>query len=438
MRVIVIFQLTFLFFHSALSAQEKNKLSLTDAISIALEENFQIRLADNQREIASNNNTLGNAGFLPTLDVTGTANITVENTTNTPFNGEEETIDGARTEFYNARANLSWTLFDGTRMFVTKDRLEQVEILNDIRLKNQIEITLAQVMITYEQAVLENERLKLFESSLEFSEERLRIIQQKYEAGKASKLEFLQAKVDFNSDRSSLVTQQEIFQNRQLNLLELLASEDYPNYELDSLSSLDTTLIYEELLNQLEVSNLSLEEQRFQQSVAELESKERLAERWPIIDFNLGYDYTQLEAQVGFFSTRQSSGLNYGLSARANIFNGFNQQREIQNARLFEETSKLNYEATRNQLTTRLRAAYITYSNNLNLLNLETENLEVARENSQIALDRFRIGVTDALEIREAQLNLVNSEIRFLEAHIVAKVAEIELKRLSGSLLKSS
>ena len=170
--------------------------------------------------------------------------------------------------------------------------------------------------------------------------------------------------------------------------------------------------------------------------VALLSRVELERQQWPSLDFNLGYSYSNLNAEAGFLQSNQSNGVNYGLTARMTLFDGLNQRRSIQNARIQAESSQLAYEQAKSQLITAVRSAFLTYQNSIELAELERQNLEVAKENEQIALERYRIGKSNPLELREAQNNLLNAEVRYLESRNTAKIAEIELRRLSGLLLQ--
>jgi outer membrane protein TolC len=237
-----------------------------------------------------------------------------------------------------------------------------------------------------------------------------------------------------NSDRSSFISQQELVTDRKLALIRVMGMSDTEDFVVDNTFRLDSALILEELLQQAEASNPLLRSQLVNEEILKLQSEELSRSRAPQIDLNLSYDYSNLESEAGFLFRNQTTGFNYGLTARVNIFDGFNRQRELQNARVQIENGQVLYEEARTNVLTNLKSVFNTYSNNLRLSRIEAQNQEVAQENSRIALERFRLGVSDALELREAQTNAVNAEIRYLQARYATKQAEIELKRLTGSI----
>tara|TARA_Y100001972_G_C7657849_1_gene331424 strand:- start:760 stop:2073 length:1314 start_codon:yes stop_codon:yes gene_type:complete len=425
------------FLSTSLLAQETDSLwTVEEVVGLALEQNYDIRLERNNLSIAENNNTLGNAGFLPTVELNGVAGKTVQDTELLFANGDGQSRTGAVTTSYNASAGLTWTLFDGLKMFATKDRLEEIQRSNQFAFKSQLQTTISDVMKAYYNTALEQERLALLESTLRLSEERVKISQDKYELGKASKLEYLQAKVDYNTDQSAYVKQKEIISVRKFQLIEFLALQDQDmNFKLDYQYELEEPPSEEIVIDAALHNNPDLNYLNSNREVALLSKVELERQQWPSLDFNLGYSYSNLNAEAGFLQSNQSNGINYGLTATMTLFDGLNQKRSIQNARIQAESSQLSYEQARSQLVTAVRSAYLTYKNSVELAELEYLNLEVAQENEEIAFERYRIGKSNPLELREAQNNRLNAEVRYLEARNTAKIAEIELQRLSGLLL---
>lgn len=412
-------------------------LTETEAVSIALENSFDIKLEKYNMEIAKNNNTLGNAGFLPTVEANASTNKTIQDTELEFASGDGQSRDGAESTSTNAGVSLNWTIFDGLRMFATKERLEQIEQSNSYILKARIQNTISDVLKAFYNAGLEQERLRLLRSNLELSAERVQISKDKYEIGKASKLEYLQAQVDYNTDQSSYVKQQEVIAVRLYELQRVLGLiEASDSITLDFSYDLDLVMSREQAEDLALTQNPDLQTMQLSREVSIMATKELERARLPSLDFNLGYNYAKSEAEAGFVLQNQSNGLNYGLSANITLFDGMNQSRQIQNARLQAEYAQTSFERSKTILMTSIRSAFLTYQNAVQLAALETENLAVAEENVSIALERYRIGKSNPLEIREAQNNAVNAQIRHLEALNTAKIAEIELLRLTGEIVK--
>lgn len=405
------------------------------AVSIALEKNFDLILESYQVVLAENDNTMGNAGMLPTIDLSGEARQSIQNTEQQFFSGDTQSRTAAKTTNYNAGVNMAWTLFDGLKMFATKERLEEIQKTNEYAFRAQVQNVLSDVMKAFYNTALEQERLALLQSTLALSEERVGISKEKYEVGKASKLEYLQAQVDYNTDQSALVRQQEVIARSKLALLQLLGLDTSDSLSLQYNYELNGLLALPELEETALQQNPDLQYLQSQREVAMLTTRERERELYPSLDFNLGYNYSNLKAEAGFLQSNRTNGVNYGLSATMTLFDGLNQQRAIQNSRIQSEYAMTAFEQAKMQLLTAIRSGFLTLKNSLTLVALEEQNLEVAKENVEIALERYRIGKSNPLEIREAQNNAVNAQIRHLEALNSAKIAEIELKRLSGQII---
>ncbi len=418
------------------NSNAQDTLELVNAIQIGLENNFDIKISEGQKQIASNNNTIGNAGFLPTLDVTAAQRYTVENTSQIFLDGREQNRDGAKSNNLSAGAAINWTLFDGTTMFYTKDRLVELEKQGIAITESVIQNIVAQIAKEFYTVALEQIRLGLLAENIGLSEDRMEIAQNKYEFGKASKMEYLQAQVDLNRDKSNHMIQQERLAASKTALNELLGRDVTLDFYVVFDPDLNTSLNYSELTLHLEDKNPNLLAARYEMNASRLVQKELFGDRIPDIGVNLGYNYAKSEAQAGFLLSRQSSGITYGVSAIWNVFDGFNLNRRIQNAKITAENTELNYDAIKLSLEREMYSTYISYQNNIQLRNMEEANREVARENNEIAIERYQVGNSSPLELREAQINLLEANLRFLDAAYAIKTGEIDLLLLAGLLME--
>ncbi|SMG50820.1 Outer membrane protein TolC [Marivirga sericea] len=411
------------------------KISLNEAIAVGMEKNFSIRTAKNIEKEAVTNSNYAFAGFLPIIDITGARNFDVENVEQQFRSGDVNALDGARSNNFNIRGDLTWTLFDGTKMFLDYKSL-QVE-RNQSRFETQavVENTLGSIIQSYFALVFEQYQYSVLESAVELSEKRLEIAKANYEVGKFSKTELLSAKVDLNTDKSNLLNQDEVMQQARVSL-NLLLGED-PNQEFMASDSIqiDETLQLNKLIEDLSVRNKQLLGLMQQENILQLQNKSVMTELLPQLDFNLGYGYTNFESQAGFLLQNQSVGLSYGLSLSWRIFDRLDRSRRNQTTQIAVENNTIAMAELENQLTGDLSSAYVRYRNKLDLIKLEKVNLEVAKENADIAIERYRVGRSNAIELREFQLNAIEAESRLLNAIFLAKQAEVNLLAISGNLL---
>lgn len=422
-----------LFFVLAVPVSAQTQLSLDEAISTGLENNYGIKIFENNLSVAENNMTRGNAGFLPAINLSGSRSESVEDS-EFSAGGQSQTTNGARSTTTSASVNINWTLFDGFGMFRTYDLLGVIEEISDAELRLEIENLVRQITLSYYNIVRIEDQLRVLENTVDVSLERIQIEETKLDLGSGSEVELLQARSDLNADRSALLREGIILNEAQIALNQLLARSPETEFEVaESIPirrGLDETYLYEQTI----AENTELDLARMEQNAANIQVAQIRAERYPEIVLNSGYSYNRNEAGGGFFQFNETTGFSVGLTARVNLFNGFNMNRRIENARINQKNTELQLQESQLLIRSRFRTLFRTYQNNLELVDLEQDNLSNARETLDIALERFRLGTISSLELREAQRSFLESENRLINAQFEAKLAETELLRLSGEL----
>ncbi len=431
----IIFICAFLFVNNTASAQ--NELTLKEAISIGLENNYSIRIAKNTEEIAKLNATPGAAGFLPIVGVNASRSFSIEDVEQQFRNDPEPgRIDNAKTNNLSINPSLQWTIFDGLGMFVALERLRELEAEGLENTKIAVENTMASIFNSFYLIALEEARLEVLETTMDISKERLTISKDKYELGKASKLEYLAAQVDYNTDSTALINQEVIIFTSKANLNELMGRDASIDFSVAFEIEVSEDLVLDELVNTLNVKNPQLLAAQRRKNVSYLQIREIQAERMPTLTLNGGYNYSVRNSDAGFLISNKGSGFTYGASAFLNVFNGNSVNRRAQIAKVQSLNAELEVDQLQLQLESDIKRAYTTHQKNIILMNLENANQEIAKENAEIALERYRLGVSNALELREAQVNAVDAETRALVAAFNAKSSEIELLRLSGEIIQ--
>ena len=428
------YQLLVLVLLSATSLQAQQTLSIEEALKTALENNYEIKIASNDLKASQTNNTIGNAGMLPTLTATVTDNNNVQNLSQIRLDGTENSLDNAKSNSLNYGVGLGWTIFDGMSMFAKKEQLEELQKLGESQLKLSILTKIADVYATYYDLVQQQQQLSALDSTLVISNQRLDLAQNRFSIGKASKLEVLNAQVDLNTDKVTLLKQKELFTNTKILLNQILARDTKIDFKVTDVFKVDTELELAELNNLAQKQNPQLEAQIINKRVAELQLKQVKSTRYPTIRVNTGYNFTETESSLGFTTQSSAKGFNYGFSASLNLFDGFAQHRNEKIAHLAIDNAKLQIEQQNLNIQTQLATAFQTYLTNLELIELEKTNQAIAKQNLAITLDKFHIGTITTLEFRTAQLNFVNATVRYSDAQFQAKLSEIALKELAGKL----
>ncbi len=438
---------------SAGKAQET--LTLQQAIEIALQNNYAIKIVRNQQRIAENEYTLGNAGFLPVINGTLQTNNNynarfrqqrqIIQSVVDPVTGDTTTRETTQVNEFNGRTNIglnagvtmNWTIFGGASMFTTYKRLEELRQLGRENTEVTIENTVAAVTNAYFNIIQQEQRRVVLEDALKISQERLRLAKNRYEVGSGSRQEFLSAQVDYNTDQSALIVQDQLVANAKITLNQLLTRAPEANLTATDSMLINASLNLADLRSVVERQNPNLLVAQRSKNVAYLESRLIQAQRYPQLNIFTGLTRNYQNSRAFIVPNLTNSlVLNYGATLSIPIFNGFNLGRQVQNARITQQNAEFQYEDIKNQVLSDLQTAYVSYANSLKLIELERQNVEVAQQNVTIALERYKTGVTTSLEVRDVQRNAVAAGSRLIDAIYNAKLAETELLRLSSQIVQ--
>lgn len=415
------------------AAQAQETLTIEDAISIGLENNYGIQISRNIMEQAENNRSPGNAGFLPTIDLTSSHTERVEDS-EFEAGGESRSTSGARSSATNAAVNLNWTIFDGFTMFATYDKLGMLRDVSNRELRLDMELLIANISLAYYNVIRISEQMKVLENNIAVSEERIEIEETKVDLGSGSEYDLLQARTDLNADRAALLREKNQLDEAKINLNNLLSRAPGTTFEVTSEIDFRKDLAHDELYQKLLTENTELSIARMQKDIAGLEIREIRGERFPEISLTSGYSFSRSQNDGGFMRFNETTGLSFGITARINIFDGFNMNRRVQNAQINQKNADISFEQHKLQLESDFEAVYRGYLNSIEMVDLEESNFRNAEQTLEIALERFRLGSISSLEFREAQRTFLQAENRLINAKFEAKVAETELLQLSGDL----
>jgi outer membrane protein len=431
-KIVAVFVLSLVF----IGAKAQQILTLNEALKLALANNYSIQLAKNEAEIAQNSNYAGAAGMLPTVAATASQDNVVNNTQQKFLNGTENNKDGAKSNQLSAGVELGWTIFDGLKMFATKNKLNQLQAIGELRMRGQIEQNFSRIIRAYFDIVQNKKQLNALQQSVNISTDRLKLANDKLAVGKVSKTEVLKAQVDLNTDKSALMKQQNLVQNAKANLNQLLARDLTTDYEVDDKIEINKDLKLADLQSKAQNQNTNLMITKKNYQVSAFSINEIRAERMPTVQLRTGYNYNRQTSEAGFLQSSQNIGYHYGAALSLNVFNGFSVDKRLLNARLSLKSTDFVLKDSLTKLDLAIQQNYNSYAMALQLLQFETENVTVAQSNFDLANEQYKVGVITALELRDAQQNLVLSQTRLSAAQYDAKVAETELLRLTAEILK--
>ncbi|MDF0717118.1 TolC family protein [Muricauda sp. 334s03] len=417
---------------AACNAQEV--LTVEEAVKIALENNYQIKTAKNELRMDEMGVSPGQAGMLPQVTASVLDNNSIQNLSQTRVDGSEVERDNAKNSSLNYGVALEWTIFDGLRMFADHEQLKETQKLGEAELRQTVLGKVGEVMTTYYDLVQQQQQLSALDSTLLISEQRVELAQNRFTIGKASKLEVLNAQVDLNTDKTEMQRQQELHKNTKILLNEQLARDLKIDFKVIPEIFVDQNLSLEKLENQVVEENPELQAEKINKRISELELKQIKASRYPSVYVTTGYNVGRSTSELGFSTRSQSNGFNYGFGASLNLFDGFNQNRNEKIGKIALENATLAIAEQEQTLTSLVNTTYQTYLTNISLMELEEKNELIAKENLDITVEKYRIGIIPTIEFRTAQLNYINARVRNSNAKYQAKVSEIVLKQLAGSL----
>ncbi|MAO15276.1 TolC family protein [Muricauda ruestringensis] len=419
---------------TTLASNAQEVLTVEEAVKIALENNYQIKTAKNNLRMDETAVSPGQAGMLPQVTASIVDNNSVQNLSQTRVDGTEVERDNAKNSNLSYGVALEWTIFDGLRMFANYEQLKETEKLGEAELKQAILGKVGDVMTTYYDLVQQQQQLSALDSTLLISEQRVELAQNRFTIGKASKLEVLNAQVDLNTDKTQMQRQQELHKNTKILLNEQLARDLKIDFKVIPEIFVDQQLNLEELENQVVEENPQLQAEKISKRISELQLKQIKASRYPSVYVTTGYNIGNSTSELGFSTRSQSNGFNYGFGASLNLFDGFNQNRNEKIGKIALENAEIAIAEQEQSLTSMVNSTYQTYLTNISLMELEEKNESIAKENLDITVEKYRIGIIPTIEFRTAQLNYINARVRNSNAKYQAKVSEIILKQLAGNL----
>ncbi len=438
MKLFIAFIGSFLLCTNAARSQEI--LTVEQAVAAALQNNYDIRLIRNDSVLAALNNSYAYAAFLPRVNAQAGLVYNNNNIKQKLADGSERNRKGVRSHNLQSSINLNWTIFDGFKMFATRDKLQEILSLGEIAVRNQVVTTVSDVIKTYFNIVRQKQQLKAIEEQMQLNETLVEQAEKRLIVGLGAKPALLQAKVDLNAQRAARLTQQTVIEQLKDQLNQLMVMAQETRYEVADSIPFDNSLVVADIMAQAELGSPEILLAKQNIKIAQLTLKEAKADRWPTVSFNSAYNFNRTinNEVVNNFSTllNRNAGFNYGVSATIPLFNGFNVRRQIKVAQLDVDYQTTLYNYQRWRTNTAISVAYKDYELQKKTLALEEENILLAKENVFIASERLRLGITTWVELRQAQQSLEESYNRLIAARYNTKVAETELLRLKGDLVR--
>lgn len=426
----------FILFVLANGIKSQELLTIDNAIKLGLEKNYAVLIVKNEQEISKAQNNFGAAGMSPTVNLNGslgTSNLNSHQEFNT---GLVQDRPGAISNNLAASLNASWVIFDGLRMFAVKKRLELNEGLSAIELKQQMENTVYEIIAAYYNISRIEGLIKAAKQNLSIYEERKKIASLKLQVGSDSKVDFLLSQTDENRAKSTIIDLEVQLLTAKVKLNNLLSRPVDVDFKTSDSIVVNYNPALEDLKKSALASNASLliskqNEMIFSQSV-----KEARSANLPFVSLNGAYQFSRNTSQAGIVFLNRQNGLVGGVTVSWLIFNGNRNNRLVKERSLQYLNQRYLTEQSQLKVDGDVFVNYRTFLMTRQIVDLETQNMSDSKTLQEISLERYKIGKSNLLETIETQKNLEDAQTRYFNALYTIKVAEAELLRTNGTLVK--
>tara|TARA_B100000780_G_scaffold54071_1_gene33770 strand:- start:155 stop:1429 length:1275 start_codon:yes stop_codon:yes gene_type:complete len=411
-------------------------VSVSEAIELALENNYGIKIISNNKEIAKNNASILNSGYLPTVSSSSGATFNRDNLEAEFANGESTALNGAKSSRYNASINLNYTLFDGLGRYYDYKRLKETYKLSELQARETIENTIAQLYVVYYNVAQVTENVTVLEKTLTISKDRITRASYQFEYGQGTMLNVLNAQVDINNDSINLINAKQQLVNTKRDLNVVLGNVISSEFRVDTTIDFKLNIDQNDLANKVKSNNVNLLQLDKNIIINTFIVKANKSGYLPSLGLTGSYGWNKGNNNAAsFVAVSTNTGLSGGLSLSWNLFDGGATATRVTNAKIELENRSLEKESMVIDIERNFNNAWDDYQNKLTIFQVQENNIITSTNNFNRTQEKYKLGQANSIEFRQAQLNLINSELNRNQAKYAAKIAELTVLQLSGELL---
>lgn len=426
--------------------QGQEKLTKEEALEIALEQNFGIKVSRNVTEIIKNNSGVLNSGYLPTVSILGGSNYT-ESDAEIAFPGQVDEdgtpipnriFEDQESQRFNAGVNLNYTLFDGLGRKFTYKRLKEQYALSELQLRETIEFTILQLYEVYFNIAQLTESKSIFQENLSISKERQKRAEIAFIHGQGNKLAVLNAQVDVTNDSINLIQIKQQLDNSKRDLNLLLNQPISQNFEVDLNVDFVPYIQIESYLENASENNVELLKQKSNTQINSYDIKISQSGYLPTVGLvgSYGWNLNKSPASPFFPGTNNTSySVGVGASLSWNLFDGGRTLTRVKNAKLTFENQDLLEQESKLSFNRDITNGIQNFKNTKEIFKIQKKQVETATYNFNRSQAQYKLGSITAIEFRQAQINLTNAQNQRTIAKYQAKLAELQLIQITGQLL---
>lgn len=430
-------KIVFVFMSFCMTSITAQKLvSVSEAIELALENNYGIKIISNNKEIAKNNASILNSGYLPTVSSSSGATFNRDNLEAEFANGESTALNGAKSSRYNASINLNYTLFDGLGRYYDYKRLKETYKLSELQARETIENTIAQLYVVYYNVAQVTENVAVLKKTLTISKDRITRADYQFEYGQGTMLNVLNAQVDINNDSINLINAKQLLVNTKRDLNVVLGNVISSEFSVDTTVDFKLNIEQNDLANKMKSNNVNLLQLDKNIMINTFIVKANKSGYLPSLGLTGSYGWNKGNNNAAsFVAVSTNTGLSGGLSLSWNLFDGGATATRVTNAKIELENRSLEKESMVIDIERNFKNAWDDYQNKLTIFQVQENNIITSTNNFNRTQEKYKLGQATSIEFRQAQLNLINSELNRNQAKYAAKIAELTVLQLSGELL---
>jgi len=430
-------KIVFVFMSFCMTSITAQKLvSVSEAIELALENNYGIKIISNNKEIAKNNASILNSGYLPTVSSSSGATFNRDNLEAEFANGESTALNGAKSSRYNASINLNYTLFDGLGRYYDYKRLKETYKLSELQARETIENTIAQLYVVYYNVAQVTENVAVLKKTLTISKDRITRANYQFEYGQGTMLNVLNAQVDINNDSINLINAKQLLVNTKRDLNVVLGNVISSEFSVDTTVDFKLNIDQNDLANKMKSNNVNLLQLDKNIMINTFIVKANKSGYLPSLGLTGSYGWNKGNNNAAsFVAVSTNTGLSGGLSLSWNLFDGGATATRVTNAKIELENRSLEKESMVIDIERNFKNAWDDYQNKLTIFQVQENNIITSTNNFNRTQEKYKLGQATSIEFRQAQLNLINSELNRNQAKYAAKIAELTVLQLSGELL---
>ncbi len=417
-----------------LSAQQTPRLTLKEAIQLAIQNNFSVTIAKNDAEAAALNNNWANAGALPQISITATKGLASNNIQQDLANGTIIKRNNAATNTLNGGLAVSWRFFDGWRMYATKNRLAEMEKMGQTQFTRISNETIYNVTLGYYNIIRLKQQYTAIKEAINLFTERRKIADARFTVGTSAKTDLLQAQVDLNEQQSNLLNTENDIARAKTTLNVWMVRDPATAFDTEDSFATEQPVNITALQQKAAQQNPEVLVAQHELAILLQTKKEINAQRLPTATLNGNYNFLRNKNAAGFTLLNQTYGPSASIGISIPIFTGGLVRRQLQVADINIKNQQLATQQLKNQLLGNLTNAYLNYTNALKLVSIEDKNLELIKENNTINLERFRLLSITSTDLRQGQVNFTEAQTRRINARFQAAVAGAEMYLLAGEI----